>query len=244
MENLARYIIRASLSQERMQYLAEPSEVIYRAKDGTEEKVFDALEWLVAKCSHIPDRGEQMVRCYGYYSNVCRGKRKETEDDRVPCILEADQSSKGYRKNWARLIQKDLRGRSPDLPEVSGNHAHHRLHRRPGGHQSHPEPPGAVARQVKTDSQGPCPTGSEPGRLRASQKRPGSFLSTPPERRSPSSGPRLLLGRLPSVVSKDGSRRRKEPVCLYELQNGPRTLAEGLKTSPPQIHSQIPPNPC
>ncbi len=27
-------------------------------------------------------------------------------DDGVPCILEADKSSKEYRKNWARLIQK------------------------------------------------------------------------------------------------------------------------------------------
>ena len=43
MENLARYIIRASFSQERMQYLPEPSKVVYWAKDGTEEKVFDAL---------------------------------------------------------------------------------------------------------------------------------------------------------------------------------------------------------
>jgi hypothetical protein len=111
MENLARYIIRASFSQERMQYLAQPSKVVYRAKDGNEEKVFDALEWLVpplAGCSHIPDRGEsrRWREYYGYYSNVCRGKRKETEDDRVPCILEADKSPKEYRKNWARLIQK------------------------------------------------------------------------------------------------------------------------------------------
>ena len=57
-------------------------------------------------CSHIPDRGERMVRYYGYYSNFSRGKRKKTEDDGVPCILEADQKSKEYRKNWARLIQK------------------------------------------------------------------------------------------------------------------------------------------
>jgi hypothetical protein len=56
--------------------------------------------------SHIPDRGEQMVRYYGYYSNVCRGKQKESEDDGVPSILETDKSSKEYRKNWARLIQK------------------------------------------------------------------------------------------------------------------------------------------
>jgi hypothetical protein len=40
------------------------------------------------------------------HSNVSRGKRKESEDDGVPCILEADKSSKEYRKNWARLIQK------------------------------------------------------------------------------------------------------------------------------------------
>jgi hypothetical protein len=36
--------IRASFSQEGMQYLVEPSKVIYREKDGTYEKVFDALE--------------------------------------------------------------------------------------------------------------------------------------------------------------------------------------------------------
>ena len=113
MDNLARYIIRASFSQERMQYLTAPSQVVYRVKDGTKEKVFDApvsstgqaLEWLAAMCSHIPDRGEQMVRCYGYYSNVSRGKRKKT-DGGILSILEADKGSKEYRKNWARLIQK------------------------------------------------------------------------------------------------------------------------------------------
>jgi hypothetical protein len=41
-----------------------------------------------------------------HHSKVSRGKRKETEDDGVPSILEADQGSKEYRKNWARLIQK------------------------------------------------------------------------------------------------------------------------------------------
>ena len=37
---------------------------IYQSKDGKQEKVFDALEWLAAMCSHVPDKGEQMVR-YG-----------------------------------------------------------------------------------------------------------------------------------------------------------------------------------
>jgi hypothetical protein len=75
MENLSRYIIRASFSQERMQYLNQAGTVVYASKDGKTTKVFPALEWLAAICSHIPNKGEQMVRYYGYYSNVSRGKR-------------------------------------------------------------------------------------------------------------------------------------------------------------------------
>jgi len=65
MENLARYIIRASFSQERMQYLDEEGTVVYTSKDGATTRNFPALEWLAAMCSHIPNRGEQMVRYYG-----------------------------------------------------------------------------------------------------------------------------------------------------------------------------------
>jgi len=115
MENLARYIIRASFSQERMTYIPEKSEVVYQSKDGKEEKIFDALEWIAAMCSHVPNKGEQMVRYYGFYSNVARGKRKKNDhDELIPSILEpvedpdfsGDGPSKEYRKNWARLIQK------------------------------------------------------------------------------------------------------------------------------------------
>ena len=56
-----------------------------------------------------------MVRHYGYYSNVSRGKRKkQNQDVLIPCILEpveypefsGDESSRESRKNGARLIQK------------------------------------------------------------------------------------------------------------------------------------------
>ncbi|MDO8722690.1 MAG: transposase [Syntrophales bacterium] len=74
---------------------------------GETTKSFPALEWLAAMCSHIPNRGEQMVRYYGYYSNVSRGKRqKEGLDDAIPCILEPQGNEKAFRKSWARLIQK------------------------------------------------------------------------------------------------------------------------------------------
>jgi len=68
-------------------------------------KSFDALEWLAAMCRHVPNRGEQMARYYGYYSNVSRGKRqKENQDDLIPYILEPGGSSKEYWKNWERFI--------------------------------------------------------------------------------------------------------------------------------------------
>jgi hypothetical protein len=90
-----------------MTYIPEESSVLYRPKDGRKENMFDALEWLAAMCSHAPNKWEQMVRYYGYYNNVSRGKRKkENQDEWIPCILESDESSKERRKNWARLIQK------------------------------------------------------------------------------------------------------------------------------------------
>ncbi len=40
-------------------------------------------------CSHVPNKGEQMVRYYGYYSNVSRGKRKSNDQDGlIPSMLE------------------------------------------------------------------------------------------------------------------------------------------------------------
>lgn len=46
------------------------------------------MEWLANLCSHIPNRGEQMVRYYGYYSNVSRGKRqKESSDETIPFLF-------------------------------------------------------------------------------------------------------------------------------------------------------------
>jgi hypothetical protein len=45
MENLARYIVRTSFSQERMIYVRDESKVTYQSKDGKDEKTFDTLEW-------------------------------------------------------------------------------------------------------------------------------------------------------------------------------------------------------
>ena len=70
--------------------------------------------------THIPNKGEQLVRYYGYYSNKARGvRRKEAAayaeiqytkgqetDTSVPTLIENNLSRKDFRRNWARLIQK------------------------------------------------------------------------------------------------------------------------------------------
>jgi hypothetical protein len=37
-----------------MTYIPEESKVVYRSKDEKKEKIFNALEWLAATCTHPP----------------------------------------------------------------------------------------------------------------------------------------------------------------------------------------------
>ena len=112
-ENLARYIIRASFSSERMTYIPADdtqtgtAKVIYESRDGRTSKTFDALDWLAQLTTHIPNRREQMVRYYGYYSNKSRGMRKKAGlDDNVPAMAAPALTPLAMRQKWAQLIQK------------------------------------------------------------------------------------------------------------------------------------------
>ncbi|MFC1817409.1 transposase [Thermodesulfobacteriota bacterium] len=60
LENLARYIIQTSFSQERMTYIpvndsSDGAKVVYESKDGKASKTFDALDWFAQLTTHIPD---------------------------------------------------------------------------------------------------------------------------------------------------------------------------------------------
>ncbi len=55
----------------------------------------------------IQARKQLMIRYYGYYSNKSRGMRKQADkEDDVPALIDSDLSTKEFRRNWARLIQK------------------------------------------------------------------------------------------------------------------------------------------
>ena len=67
----------------------------------------------------------QIVRYYGHYSpafrGMARGKRKKSEQEKLtPSVLEPDGSSKEYRRNWDRLIQKIYEVDPLACPKCSG----------------------------------------------------------------------------------------------------------------------------
>ncbi len=87
--------------------------MICQAKDNSSSKIVLALDWLAHLVSHIPGKGEQLVRYYGYYSNKSRGMRKKASlDDMVLYLIDTDIDNKEFRKSWSRLIQK-VYGRDP-----------------------------------------------------------------------------------------------------------------------------------
>ena len=66
-----------------------------RTQTGVPMFPIRANKWFVTMATTVPPSGRD------------RGQRKNAnEDGLVPSILQPDESSKGHRKNWARLIQK------------------------------------------------------------------------------------------------------------------------------------------
>jgi len=118
LENLAQYILRHSFSVEKMTYIADSSRVIYHSRLNPATRrnfeVFPATDFLAAISQHIPEKGAQTVKYYGYYSNKARGLRAK----RLACHAERSQGTlelppplpqvrrKIPSRTWRQLIQK------------------------------------------------------------------------------------------------------------------------------------------
>ena len=106
-ERLARYIIRPPVSLERLTYDRQGQQVFYQGKDQT--STYDPIDFLAYASLHIPDKGEQLLRYYGWYSNKSRGLRKKDKRQPSP-IPPVEEVLTPYQKQcnsaWARLIRK------------------------------------------------------------------------------------------------------------------------------------------
>jgi hypothetical protein len=106
-ERVGKYMIRPLLSLKRLFFDETAGKVRYQhSRHGSQEESMDYLEFIARVTSHIPDKGQVMVRYYGLYSNAHRGKmRKAGADPLYPPIFEDDQT---YVPSigWAEMIRK------------------------------------------------------------------------------------------------------------------------------------------
>ena len=74
-ERVGKYMVRPILALDRLLFLEREGKVGYRhGPNGAELETMDYLEFIARVTSHIPDKGQVMVRYYGLYANAHRGK--------------------------------------------------------------------------------------------------------------------------------------------------------------------------
>lgn len=108
---VSEYVLRSPFSLEKLRYHATTGTVIYHSKMHPVLKrnfeLFSACDWLAALTAHIPNAGEHLVRYYGWYSNVSRGKRRKAEGAERTSIEEVSEVAPSVAKRaWARLIKQ------------------------------------------------------------------------------------------------------------------------------------------
>jgi hypothetical protein len=106
-EKVGKYMIRPILSLKRLSFDKSQGQVVYQyGKYSTGSEHMDYLEFIARVTSHIPDKGQVMIRYYGLYANAHRGKMRKTGADvfHVPIIEDMDRYVPS--KGWAEMIRK------------------------------------------------------------------------------------------------------------------------------------------
>ena len=99
-------MIRPLLSLKRL-FFDEGGKVRYQYdKHSSQEESMDYLEFIARVTSHIPDKGQVMVRYYGLYSNAHRGKMRKAGAAPSPPLIIEDEQNSVPSKGWAGMIRK------------------------------------------------------------------------------------------------------------------------------------------
>ena len=116
LEHVARYLLRAPVSLERLWYNPEAGTVTIRPLAGEGEKPVElgAQEFIARLITHIPDVQERQVIYYGAYANASVLQRKhrqarEGQGEASPWAPPAEEPTPFERRcriRWAQLIQR------------------------------------------------------------------------------------------------------------------------------------------
>ena len=91
----------------RLSFDEDQGKVIYRYGKADDDRVeMDYLDFIARVSTHIPDKGQVMIRYYGLYSNAHRGKEKKRgrAASALP-VLEPPPPGKAS-PGWRELIRK------------------------------------------------------------------------------------------------------------------------------------------
>jgi hypothetical protein len=106
-ERVGKYMIRPILSLKKLSLDKTQGQVAYQyGKHTAETESMDYLEFIARVTSHIPDKGQVMVRYYGLYANAHRGKMRETDTDPLCSLIIEDEDPFLPSRGWAEMIKK------------------------------------------------------------------------------------------------------------------------------------------
>jgi hypothetical protein len=120
-ERLASYLVHAPFSLERLHYDRDTGVVTYDPRasqyshlNSAAPQRFSPLDALAALTAFIPEKGLQLSRYYGFYSNKARGQRRRQNPAAAPISgatpysdeTPDDDFRRFCRRAWARLIRK------------------------------------------------------------------------------------------------------------------------------------------
>ena len=106
-ERVGKYMLRPVLALERLTFLEPEGKVGYRyGEKGAEQETMDYLEFIARVTSHIPDKGQVMVRYYGLYANAHRGKARKAGLSPLALRMSEEEFKPIPSKGWAAMIRK------------------------------------------------------------------------------------------------------------------------------------------
>jgi hypothetical protein len=106
-ERVGKYMVRPILALDHLLFLEREGKVGYRhGQNGAELETMDYLEFIARVTSHIPDKGQVMVRYYGLYANAHRGKVRKADCVPVALGMIEEELPPIPAKGWAEMIRK------------------------------------------------------------------------------------------------------------------------------------------
>ena len=100
-------VFRLILALDRLTFLEAEGKVGYRrGEKGTELETMDYLEFIARVTSHIPDKGQVLIRYYGLYANAHREKVKKASLSPSVFRIVEEELRRLPSKGWAALIRK------------------------------------------------------------------------------------------------------------------------------------------